>query len=183
MVRVFTNHINQNTMTSGFALTYLSLQEHLQNEMPELVWIDQDLGQLETGDQRPAISFPAVLIDFDSVQYSNLSQYVQWVDFNISIRLAFAPYASANNHAPTASKEHALEYYDVEERLYIALAGFTANDTIQPLVRVRAVTERREDTYRVRHIIFTTAAEDRTAQLPINMTQAQLQIANEIQNT
>lgn len=169
-------------MTSGFALTYLALQAHLQTNMPELVWIDQDLGQLETGYQRPAVSFPAVLIDFDSVQYKNLSQWVQWVDFNISIRLAFAPFDSANNHAPTASKEHALEYYEIEERLYKALAGFTANDTIQPLVRVAAATERREDTYRVRHIIFTTASEDATAQLPINMTAAQLQVASEINN-
>ena len=167
-------------LTSGFAQTFLKLQSHIEKQVPEIRWIDQDLGQLETGDQRPAISFPCVLIDFTQAQYSNLSQLVQWLDFDISFRLGFAPYSSANSAAPDVSKEKALEYYDIEERLYVALAGFTAGDTIQPLVRVRAITERREDTYRVREIIFTTAAEDETAKRPINMTEAQLQIANEI---
>lgn len=166
-------------MKSLFAQLFLAIQEHIKNNVPSIKWIDQDLGQLDFYETRPAIQFPCVLIDFPQAVYSNESQLVQWADVQVNIRLAFAPFTSANSVAPDVSKEKALEYYDLENALYKALAGFTANDCVQPLIRVSAATERREDPFRVREIIYTTGTEDETAMPENIMTNSGLELNKE----
>ena len=167
-------------MESLFAQLFLAIQAHILASVPAIKWIDQDLGQLEAYEVRPAVEFPCVLIDFPAANYSNEGQLVQWADVNISIRLGFAPFASANSVAPDISKEHALEYYEIENDLVKALHGFTANDCIQPMMRISAATERREDSYRVRELQFTTGTEDTTAQSAANIVTAGLNVQNEI---
>ena len=167
-------------MESLFAQLFLAIQTHIKANVPAIKWIDQDLGQLEAYDIRPAVEFPCVLIDFPVAAYSNESQLVQWADVNISIRLGFAPFTSANSVAPDVSKEQALEYYEIENDLVKALHGFTADECIQPMMRISAATERREDSYRVRDIQFTTGTEDTTAQPAGHLHTAGLQTENEI---
>lgn len=167
-------------MDSLFAQLFLAIQQQIKSKVPEVLWIDQDLGQLEGYDNRPSVSFPCVLIDFPTTQYSGLGEMVQWADVNISVRLAFAPFSSANSVAPDISKEAALFFYEIEDKLYQALQGFTADECVQPMVRISAATERREDTYRVRELIFTTATEDVTAKYPVNIVKADLDLSKEI---
>lgn len=167
-------------MDSLFAQLFLAIQEHIKTEVPAIEWIDQDLGQLEAYQTRPAVSFPCVLIDFPTTQYSNHSQMVQWADINISVRLGFTPFSSANSEAPDVSKEAALQFYELENKVYEALQGFTANDCVQPLNRISVATERRDDVYRVREMIFTTATEDITAKHPVNIVDADLVVDKEI---
>ena len=151
-------------MLSLFAQLFLSLQDRIAQEVPEIKHIDQDLGQLEYYDQRPPVAFPCVLIDFPTANYSNLGTGIQWAEVNIHVRLGFAPFTSALSVMPDVGKEKALEYYELENKLYEALQGFTANGCVQPIIRTSATTERRNDPYRVREVIFTTATEDDTAQ-------------------
>lgn len=167
-------------MDSLFAQLYLAIQEQIKTLVPDVIWIDQDMGQLEGYENRPSVSFPCVLIDFPTTQYSGLGEMVQWAEVNISIRLAFAPFSSANSVAPDISKEAALHFYEIEDKLYQALQGFTAEGCVQPMVRIAAATERREDTYRVRELIFTTATEDVTAKYPVNNITADLDMSKEI---
>lgn len=167
-------------MNSLFAQLYLAIQAHILATVPAIKWIDQDLGQLEMYEQRPAVQWPCVLIDFPVANYSNEGQLVQWADVNISIRLGFAPFASANSVAPDVSKENALQYYEIENDLVKALHGFTADDCVQPMIRINATTERREDAYRVRQLIFTTGTEDTTAMEPAGSKRADLSITTEI---
>lgn len=163
-------------MTSLFAQLYLALQQQITANVPEIKWIDMDLGQLESYEERPAVQWPCVLIDFPAAQYSNNSDGVQWCEVNISIRLGFAPFSSTNHLTPDVSKENALQYFEIENKLYDALQGFTAGDCVQGLVRISAATERREDIYRVRELQFTTATEDDTAQNYHNKTEADLEM-------
>lgn len=163
-------------MTSLFAQLFLALQEKINTDVPEIKWIDQDIGQLDFYKERPPVVFPCVLIDFGASNYSNLSNSVQWADVQINIRLAFAPFASANSLAPDISKEHALQFFEIENKLFEALQFFTANEAVQPLIRISAATERREDPFRVREIIFTTGTEDDTAQVK-NLKPATPQIS------
>lgn len=163
-------------MTSLFAQLYLSIQAQIKIKVPEILWIDQDMGQLELYETRPAVVWPCALIDFPATQYSNEGQLVQWAMVQINIRLGFAPFGSANSEAPQLTKEQALDYYEIENKLVKALHGFTANDAVQPLVRQSTATERRDDAYRVREIIFTTATEDTETMLPANTILSGLQI-------
>lgn len=151
-------------LQSFFAQLFIALQERIKTAVPEIRWIDQDLGQLEYYEQRPAVSFPCVLIDFNSTTFDQESQLVQWGNVSIELRLAFPPFSSANNVAPAATKENALKYYELEQKLFVALHGWQPDSGIcQPLTRISAATEKREDPFRVRSLMFTTAYEDDSA--------------------
>lgn len=151
-------------MTSFFAQLFTSLQEHIKATVPEIRWIDQDLGQLEWYHERPAVSWPCVLIDFNNTTYDQESQQVQWGNATITFRLGFPSFSPSNSLAPQAVKEMALQYYELEQRLYVALQGYDGGGICQPMTRVNIASERREeDNFRVRVLTFTTAFEDISA--------------------
>lgn len=146
----------------------MQLQTQLQT-VSELRWIDFDLGQLES-EQRPATSFPCVLIDFNGTQFSQLLQNIELADnCVIQIRIGFAPYSNTNQLTPDESKQKALQYLEIENKVYKALKGWCATDDentyaiCQPLNRITDATEKRDDTLRVRVMLFTTSYEDDTA--------------------
>lgn len=151
-------------MTSFFAQLLLKLQAHITAQVPEIKWIDQDLGQLEDYDIRPAVAWPCVLIDFGTTNYDEMPGNVQWGNATITMRLAFPSFSPAQAGAPQSVKEMALQYYELEQLLYKAIQGWDADGLIQPATRITMATERREgDTFRVRVLVFNTVFMDDSA--------------------
>lgn len=149
-----------------FGQAFLSIQARIMAEVPAVKWVDQDMGQLEHYETRPAVQFPCVLIDFINAGYKEEGQLVQWGDITVQLRIGFAPFSSANSAAPVSAQEAALQYYDIENDIFKALHGWTPVygdpqvPIADPLIRVTAATEQREDAHRVRVNHFTTAFED-----------------------
>lgn len=161
-------------MESVFAQLFLAIQEHLKTTVPAIRQVDQDLGQLDyyPEDGRPAVTWPCLLLDFDATA-DELSDGVQWLDIKVQCRLAFSPYSSSASFVPDLVKEKSLLFYEVEVELYKALQGFDAAGIVQPMSRQGAITtEKREDPFRVRNMVFTTATQDFSAQLPHNRIEA-----------
>ena len=168
---------------SLYANLYTALQKRIKEQVKEIAWIDLDLGQLEIADEieRKRVKFPCVLIDFPTASYKDESKGVQWVDINISVRLATAPFSSTSGATPTQVQEKGLSYFELENKLYVVLQGFDCDENVQGLSRVSVATEQREDTIRVREMMFTTATEDESAQDYENVIAAPLQIDNELE--
>ena len=165
-------------MTSLFAQLFLAIQAHIKDQVPEIRYIDQDIGQLEYYETRPAVSWPCLLIDFPSAQFEDHHQGVQWAAISLNARLGFSPFSSASSLSPDISKEHALQFYELEGKVYKALQGFEAGGLVQPFTRISVATEKREDPFRVREMIFTTATEDHTM-MSVNMKAAGLDLEKE----
>lgn len=163
-------------MTSLFAQLFLSIQTRIKSAVPEIAWIDQDLGQIDWYQTRPPVSWPCVMIDFPETGYGDLSQGVQWATPVIRIRLGFSPFSSANSVAPDISKEAALQFYEIENKLFKALQGFDGGGITQPMTRTSVVNEKRNDPYRVRQMTFTTATEDSEAQNSLSLQEALLNL-------
>ena len=85
-----------------FSQILLDLQKRISTEVPEIQFIDQDLGQLgQVGDNgRPPISDPAVLIDFPDSDYTNLADGAQLGAVPISFQLIFDNYSQTWHKAP-----------------------------------------------------------------------------------
>lgn len=150
-------------LQSFFSLLYTGIIKRIKDQVPEVRWVDQDLGQLEYYEDRPPVAFPCVLIDFTSTNYDQLMQQVQTGNVIINCRLAFAPFSQSSNTAPQMVMDRALQYWELEMKLYQALQNWNpADDICQPLTRTTAATERREDALRVRVISFTTSFEDQS---------------------
>lgn len=141
----------------------LRFQEYLKTEVPELKYVNQDLGQLEyyTMDS-PAVSWPCALLDLNDTTYSDLLNNVQEANqATVTVRIGHNPYSGTSNLQPEDVRIKGLFIYELEQKVYQKLQGWTAGGICSPLSRIRKVTEKRdEDAFRVRVLIFSTAFED-----------------------
>lgn len=147
-------------MESPFARLFLDLQEHIKKEVPEITYIEQDLGQLGTEDPRKMMSFPGVLIDFPETTFSNLQGKNQLALPIISFILVMETFSQTYHLAPLGVREMGLQYLEIEQKLYMAIAGWES-DYCELLNRTSTKGLNRNDVgLRVRDLTFTTQFED-----------------------
>lgn len=145
-----------------FSKILTDLYDRISVEVPEINYIDQDLGQLgqTNDDDRISISSPAVLIDFPNSDYSELGQGAQLGAINISFQLIFETYSQTWHKAPKEVINKGLEYLRVEQKLYNALQKWNL-DYFTPLIRSSIKSQNNNDLgLRVRTLNFTTSYED-----------------------
>ena len=165
--------------TSYFGMLLIELCDHIKAQVPEVRWVDQDLGQLEEYEMRPAVTFPCVLIDFAATSYNDLSDNAQTGETTILVRIGMNPFSKSNVQAPTEVREKAVEYYDIEQKVHQCLQGWQ-NDFTSALARRSADTENRNDKLRVRLLTYETSYED-YSNLPIRTaTPADMNISGAI---
>lgn len=147
-------------MNSPFARLFLDLQAHIAIEVPEITYIEQDLGQLGYDDPRKMMSFPAVLLDFPETEFSNLQGKNQMALPVLSAILVMETYSQTYHMAPLEVRELGLEYLELEQKLYMAIASWES-DYCELLVRKSAKGLNRNDVgLRVRELTFTNSFED-----------------------
>lgn len=136
-------------------------------QVTNLAWIDMDLGQLDTAGQRPAVAFPACLIELSYPACDNVAQYQQVVTCNVQLRLALSPLnnprlegASANHVAITDGVTPTIE------AVHAALQGWET-DSLSPLQRLTVTPERRRDGIKVYRITYQTTFMETTTPLVV----------------
>ncbi len=163
-----------------FSQHYLALKDQILAAVPAIKWVDLYLGQLESYDTRPAVTFPCVLVDYPDADYKELGGLEQWGDLVVQLRLGFAPFSGANSAAPESVQEKALGHYEIENDLFRAIHGWMAEYNgaaiTEPHIRKKAATEARNDPYRVRVLLFTTAYQDDGAAPTRTTVKATMQI-------
>lgn len=147
-------------MDSFFSKFYCDLLDRLQSEVPELKWIEQDFGQDQT-DMRPNVAFPAALIDFPAVVYSDIGELGQMATVSVQVRLLVSPYSQSYAAAPSDTREDALNYFELEHKVVEVLHGwYPTSGYCQPLVRRSASSQNRGDIgLRIRTVTFETEYE------------------------
>jgi len=172
---------------SYFGQLFIDLSKHIKDKVPAIKWIDQDFGQLEQFEYRPAVSFPCVLIDFPMANYTNIAELSQMGDITVQLRLGFAPFSKSHVGAPDDVRDKAIEYYAIEQLVHEAVQGFQTDYTM-PLMRFNAGTEQRLSAsdqadsigLRVRVINYATQYED-NSNLPAYIKRAAtLEVETEI---
>lgn len=140
-----------------------SLLARIADKVPEIRFIDQDLGQLENYDMRPAVSWPCLFIDIEETRFSDAAgNFMQIGEGMVTFRLGLVKYSNSNNITPANVRKNALFYYRLENKLYKALHGW-APDGFTRLLRRAEATERRDDDIRVRISKYAISFEDSTA--------------------
>lgn len=149
-------------MNSPFANIFLALQQLVQAQVTDIVYIDQDLGQLQPGKNttRPAVQFPCLLIDFDDFNYQDMGNLVQSVEGTVVLKLGFAPYSNSSSSTPGTYVQKAIGYYDIEWALHKALQGWSPGADYGSLIRSHTYTLKRTDNIRVREIRYRIAFQD-----------------------
>lgn len=164
-------------MDSKFATLFLLLQARIQAQVPEIKHIDVEMSQLEAYEQRPAVAFPCVLIDFNNFEFKDNGDNSQAAEGEVNIRLAFAPRSNTSQSTPSLWKEKGLQYLELEWKLHRALHGWHPNDNaFGSFNRLGVATERRDDDLRVRNMRYGVAFEDDSTAYTEIMTAAGLEL-------
>jgi hypothetical protein len=149
-------------MDDFFSQILLDLQKRISKEVPEIQFIDQDLGQLGQVEEngRPPLAYPAVLIDFPNSDYSELSSSAQLGMVSITFQLIFDNYSATWHKAPLKDRMKGFQYLDIEHKLYKSLNGWH-EEYFNPLIRTNVKSQNNNDLgLRVRQLTFTTSYED-----------------------
>ena len=168
------------SMNSPFARLFLALQERIALQVPDIKHIAQDMGQL-SAKSRPPVSWPCVLIDFDNFSFDNLSENVQVAKGAVVLRLGFNPHSGTGKDTPADYREAALAYYDLEWSLHKALQGWSPDgNEYGHLMRTSAATQRRQDGYRIRELIYSISFDDYSTRPGVHFEVAELVVSEQI---
>jgi hypothetical protein len=167
-------------MKSPFANIFLAVQQRVQTEVTDIVYIDQDLGQLKSS-PRPPVSWPCLLVDFEDFNFESLAENVQTARGTVVLRLGFAPYSNSSQATPSKYLQQALNYYDIEWQLHKAIQGWAPTDEVGSLIRTSATTQKRADNYRVRELRYSMAFEDYSTKWDQQFAPASPLITDELQ--
>ena len=119
-------------------------------------WVDFDLGQLEQ--ESPPVSFPCVVIGFDSANYLDLSGVAQQGTMVLGVRVAFKLFERTHSKTSPSFQDEALGHLDTLQNVHAALQGL-AGTNFGALSRTGFATEKRMD-LRVYRMTYTTLVED-----------------------
>ncbi len=135
---------------------YKEIANHLREKLPELKTIDADKGQLADPEQAYPISYPAVLIDLDAIDWNDMGNRAQNGKTNIGITVAVLPVHQSHQNSPTL--DNYVEQMEIVNQVYSALSGFMG------LSRVKTYRQKRYDTIQAFTHLFKNTVVDRSAQ-------------------
>jgi hypothetical protein len=147
---------------------FTKLLMRIKDQVPEIRYIEQDLGQLENYDIRPAVSWPCCLIDLEEFKFSEAGNERRQIGEGlIGLRIGLVRYSDSNNLVPDNVRANALQYYRIEYKVHQALQCW--NDVgFSRFLRRMKFTEKRDDDIRVRVVKYYTTYEENTT--PVKTT-------------
>lgn len=107
-----------------------SIFDRLTAEVPELLFIDVDLGQLRMGN--PPVAFPCALVDIANIEYRG--GRMQTAETTVNVTLAFAVYGASTVGADATLRAEAMAHYAIIRKVAAALCGFRP-ENCAPLLR------------------------------------------------
>lgn len=117
---------------------YINILERLSSELPELSYIDEDYGQLETPETEDhyPVTFPCALIAEPDTEWEELTGDRQRGRSSITVRLAMDCYD--DSHASSGSYTSVATRHSLASRLHRALRHFCPAAAATGLVRTHS---------------------------------------------
>ncbi len=147
-------------MDSPFATIFEAMMARIQSQVPEIKYIDQDLGQLEGNSLREAVAFPCLLFDFKNWTADDLGSDVQMLQGNVIAKLGFAQFNDTSNINDPLWRTHGLSYWDLEWKVNKALHGWSPGNDFGTLSRRTMDSENRPRGIRVKPLVYALEFED-----------------------
>jgi hypothetical protein len=142
---------------------FVKVLERLKAKVPELRFIDQDMGQLENYAEgfRPPVAWPCALLDADDFNYSDTTANLQEGDGFVQIRIGVLQWSPTNNLANDSVRLAGLEFWNLEQKVHEALHGWK-DEGFSSLLRRSARLEKRNDNIRVLVCRYSVSISDQT---------------------
>lgn len=149
-------------MNSPYSKIFIEIMARIKDRVPEIRYINQDIGQLDNYTDRPAVSWPCILIEFEDFNFSDANAGIQIGEGALMIRLAHNPFSDSSSLTENAVREKALQYNELSYKVNQALHGWSG-ESFGALMRSADNKIPREDGIRLREITYTTVFYDTSA--------------------
>ena len=133
---------------------FLAIQNHL-SELQSINYIDQDWGQLQY--EQPPVQWPAVLLDVEQVNYTQMGHGDQRAEADISITLANINLQRSSAAVAAAKRSNAYTTIDILDEIHQQLQLFSGSGQFTPLMRVQLRKDFNNDNYEVYTMIYRTS--------------------------
>ncbi len=136
---------------------FLNIQDHLQQSVPALKYIDKNRGQLTL--PQPPVKFPCALIDLDNIDYTQAARQDRLATASIAITIADQRLRRSSALAPSHNSAYGI--FDLLEAVMATLDGHSIPGTCQQLIRTAIRKDLGDDSHDIYTITFTTAWLDK----------------------
>lgn len=138
---------------------YNAILEHLETQVPEQNWIDEQKGQMKF--EKPPIAFPAILLDIDFPRTENITTKIQKGQLLVNVDFCFDYTGELTANAYSRpDREKSLRHWDIINKGEKALQGFET-DYFNHLERVAVGDQLKRPGYKVITVTFSaTFRED-----------------------
>ncbi len=150
---------------------FSKLVERYKQFVPEVKWIDWDSGQLDNPEYNYPVHFPCILIDFENIEWKNVSQRVQVGNVLVNIRVAFRLWTDTNNLTPDSIFQESMNALKLLNKIHKYTQAFDG-EHFNGLDRIQTVTEKRNDGLKVVNMKYLTNMRDAYAMKDFTETSA-----------
>ena len=91
---------------------FIAVCDRLRERVPELRWIDAEMGQLNVA-PRPPVAFPSCLVEMRYVRCTGRTAGSQRVAAQFTLRVAFQGCGATSSEAPAPVRDRALEHLEM----------------------------------------------------------------------
>lgn len=123
---------------------FIAIQARIMELVPEIKYIDQDLGQYHNEEFRKNMLFPCLLIDFPLTTFSSLQGNNQLGDASIIVTLFHDIWNNTNSITPIDIRKAGLKYLGINQKVYMALQGWSP-DFCTSFVRTQKKSQNAND--------------------------------------
>lgn len=131
----------------------LDIQAKLSSDVPELLYIDKDWGQLNY--EIPAVKYPCALLDISQTSFRQLGNGAQQADCDFVITIANLRLTPSSVVAP--NKEDSFKMIDLIEKIHSALQMYASGKDYSPLFRSGLRKIQADSTAEIYELIYSTA--------------------------
>lgn len=146
---------------------YQAIIEIIQNEMPEIVYVDEDYGQLEAldaeGSDNYPVLFPCVLIGNVNADWEDIGMGAQTGNIELTVRLGIDCYH--DTHAGSGTTGRVSERLAMNNRLFRALQCRQFNRDMDGMARIKSRDYTLTGNIKVYETVFSFSYHDESALL------------------
>lgn len=139
--------------------------QNIQNALstiPELLYVDEDWGQLDDYSPHPPTKFPLALIDIGNLQYSDIGkdrtvtpQNRQMATGTVVISIANTKLTNSSARAPQTQKDKAWAIWDIVESVHAKLHGVVVGGSAGAMMRTNMRKVKRDDGIQEYEVTYT----------------------------
>ena len=136
--------------------------QNILTTIPELIYVDEDWGQLDDYSPNPPTQFPLVLIDIGSLQFSDIGKDRNAVPENrqmatgtIVLSIANLKLTNTSGRAPQTQKNAAWSIWDIIENVHKKIHGVVVGGTAGAMLRTNMRKVKRDDGIQEYEVTYT----------------------------